>query len=164
MTEMQGALGRIQLARLPVGIEARRRNAEVWRAALAGLPAVRCPRPGEHSLHSYYKFYAFIEPDQLRPGATRDGVLAAVEGRGIPCGVGSCSEIYLERAFRDRGWSPAEPLPVARELAQTSMMFQVHPTLDPDELSKAAAAVRQIISESSRTAIDTGRDARQRAA
>jgi dTDP-4-amino-4,6-dideoxygalactose transaminase len=164
MTEMQAVLGRIQLRRLPASVEARRRNAQIWRDALAELPAVRTPQPAGDFSHSHYRFYAFARRDCLRPGASRDSILAAVEAAGIPCGVGACSEIYLERAFLDRGWQPAEPLPVARELSLTSMMFLVHPTLDPAELAHAAAVVRALIADASLPASDAGADAGRRAA
>jgi dTDP-4-amino-4,6-dideoxygalactose transaminase len=150
MTEMQAVLGRIQLKRLPQWVETRRRNAQIWRDALTGLSAIRCPQPPPTVLHSYYKFYAFVRTEKLRGGASRDSILASIEAKGIPCGVGSCSEIYLEKAFADRGWQPAERLPVARMLGETSMMFMVHPTLDTNELLRAAQLVRQLVIDASR--------------
>lgn len=147
MTEMQAALGRIQLRRLPAWVETRRRNAAIWRDAVADLPAVRCPTPPIDVLHSCYRFYAFVRPDALRPAASRDGILAALEAQGIPCGVGSCSEIYLEKAFTDRGWQPPRRLPVAQELGETSMMFLVHPTLDTAELLDAAQLLRNVVQD-----------------
>ncbi len=161
MTEMQAVLGRIQLKRLPSWVETRRRNAQIWRDALDGLSAIRIPRPTDEILHSRYRFYVFAEPSCLRPGATRDTILAAIEAAGIPSGVGSCSEIYLERAFSDRGWQPEQPLPVARELAQTAMMFLVHPTLDPAEVARAATTVRTLIIDASRPAQKENADARR---
>jgi hypothetical protein len=158
MTEMQAALGRIQLRRLPAWIEARRRNAEVWRSAIADLPAIRCPVPPSGVLHSYYKFYAFVRPQALRPGENRDTILARLEADGVPCGVGSCSEIYLEKAFADRGWQPAGRLPVARELGETSMMFMVHPTLDEDELARAAQVLRASVQDASASGVTHGGD------
>ena len=49
---------------------------------------------------------------------------------GVPCFSGSCSEVYLEKAFDGTGWRPEKPMPVARELGETSLMFLVHPTLN----------------------------------
>jgi dTDP-4-amino-4,6-dideoxygalactose transaminase len=158
MTEVQAALGRIQLRRLPTWIEARRRNAEIWRCAIADLPAIRCPVPPADVLHSYYKFYAFVRPQALRAGESRDSILARLESEGLPCGVGSCSEIYLEKAFADLGWQPAERLPVARELGDTSMMFMVHPTLDLDELARAAQLLRVTVQQASATGVVHGGD------
>ena len=57
----------------------------------------------------------------------------AVTAEGVPCYSGSCSEIYREKAFTERGLGPAERLPVARELGETSLMFLAHPTLSDED-------------------------------
>lgn len=141
LTEPQAAIGRIQLGKLPRWTAQRRANAAVLAEAFAKLPMLRVPVVPEHVGHACYKFYAFVRPDQLAAGWTRDRVMAELNERGIPTTVGSCSEIYLEKAFTDRGWGPRERLPVAHELGQTSLMFQVHPTLPREAL---AATVEQM--------------------
>jgi dTDP-4-amino-4,6-dideoxygalactose transaminase len=145
MTEMQAALGAIQLKRLPEWSKERNRNAGVLRGALGDLAALRVPAPPVGDVHAYYKFYAFVRPDRLSPGWSRDRILAEIERAGVPCGVGSCSEIYLEKAFKERGWGPAQRLPVARELGETSMMFVVHPTLAEDEMLAASGVIREVV-------------------
>lgn len=145
MTEMQAALGRIQLARLPQWIAARTRNASILRETLEGLPCVRIPSVELADTHAFYKFYAFLRSEFLLQGWTRDRVLAEIETAGVPCGVGSCSEIYLERAFVDRGWGRNAPLPNARALGETSMMFQVHPTLTAEQMAGVANVVRGVL-------------------
>ena len=66
---------------------------------------------------------------------------------GVPCFQGSCSEVYLEKAFDDTGWRPAERLPVARELGETSLMFLVHPTLTEAEMTKSCAVIEQVLAQ-----------------
>lgn len=145
MTEMQAALGSIQLRRLPEWSAGRNRNAGLLRGVLRDLAALRIPAPPVSDTHAYYKFYAFLRPDRLVPGWSRDRILADIERAGVPCGVGSCSEIYLEKAFKERGWGPPERLPVARELGETSMMFVVHPTLTEKEMLAAASVIREVV-------------------
>ena len=99
-----------------------------------GLPAVRVPLPSKELTHAWYKFYAFAQPDHLADGWTRDRILAEISSLGYPAFTGSCSEIYLEKCFRDSGLSPSEHLPVARELGDTSMMFLVHPTITSEKM------------------------------
>lgn len=149
MTEMQSALGRVQLGRLPAWHEARKRNAQALHEALAAYPAVRAPWPEARIEHGWYKFYAFIEPTRLRAGWSRDRVVEAVNARGVPCLHGSCPEIYLEKAFDGSGWVPPERLPVARELGDTSFMMLVHPTLSAASIGKAASALRAVFDEAS---------------
>ena len=150
LTELQSVIGRLQLAKLPGWIDARRRHASVLAAGFADLTALRVPVTPPHVGHAYYKFYAFVRPDALAAGWSRDRIMAELNERGVGCTVGSCSEIYLERAFTDRGWGPAQRLPVARELGETSLCFMVHPTLLPATLASHVAAMRAVMAVASR--------------
>lgn len=149
MTEMQAVLGRIQLSRLPEWSARRARNASVLRSALDGLPSLRLPKQPPGDVHAYYKFYAFVRPQALASGWSRDRVLASIEAEGVPCGVGSCSEIYLEKAFTRRGWGPSERFVVAKELGETSMMFMVHPTLTEEQVRWSASTIRGVMVQAS---------------
>lgn len=151
MTEMQAAIGRAQLAKLDRWVARRRHNAAVLAAALRELPGLRVPMPPEGIVHSAYKLYAQLDPSRLREGWTALRVIEAVEREGVPCFQGACSEIYRERAFVDRGWAPAQPLPVAARLAGTSLMFLVHPTLDEADMLDAARAVAKVLRVAART-------------
>jgi dTDP-4-amino-4,6-dideoxygalactose transaminase len=144
MTEVQAAIGRCQLRRLPEWLSLRRRNAASIAGRLRALPLLRVPEPPPHVGHAWYKFYAFVRPERLARGWTRDRIMAAIVARGIPCLVGSCSEIYLERAFTDRASGPARRLPVARELGGTSLMFLIHPTLTPADMEDACRVVEDV--------------------
>lgn len=145
LTEMQSAMGRIMLRRLPEWIVARRRNALQLTSAISGLSGLRIPQPPAHIGHSYYKFYAFVRPECLRPKWSRDHIVQAIQAEGIPCGPGSCSEIYLEKAFDRPGFRPEHRLPIARELGETSLMFLVHPTLTSSEIEDTGAAIKKVM-------------------
>jgi dTDP-4-amino-4,6-dideoxygalactose transaminase len=149
MTEMQGAMGRIQLSRLPEWTLRRQQHASViWETAssTAGLRPPELVRGGEHAA---YKAYAFIESEALQGGWDRDRIIHEVVNQGVPCFSGGCPEIYLERAFDGSPWRPVERLPNARRLGETSLMFLVHPTLRADHLDKAcdvlAAVMRRAV-------------------
>lgn len=145
LTEMQSALGRIQLRRLPGWQAQRKANAGYLTAALSRVQGLRIPVPPESVEHAWYKFYAFVVPEQLLPGWSRDRVMAEVELRGVPCSVGSCSEIYREKAFLERGWGPVQPLRIAHELSNTSLCFLIHPTLGVREMALVAEVVAEVM-------------------
>lgn len=167
MTEMQAAIGRIQLQRIHAWTVARNRNADAIAQALAPFAgpdgAVRVPKLRACSkmddevdavtTHARYKFYVFVRPEALSEGWTRDRIVEEVCARGIPCFQGSCSEIYLERAFEGTGWRPESPLRVAHELGETSMMFLVHPTLTNRELEQTKDAIREVLAQASRAVL-----------
>ena len=100
--------------------------------------------------HAWNKSYAFVEPDALAPGCSRDRILSAITEAGYPAFSGSCSEIYLERCFQDAGLAPAERLPVARLLGETSLMFLVHPTITPEQMVSYAEVVRTVVKRACR--------------
>jgi hypothetical protein len=144
MTEVQAAIGRCQLRRLPEWLSLRRRNAALLAQRFRALPLLRVPEPPPHLSHAWYKFNAFVRPERLAHGWTRERIMAAITARGIPCLVGSCPEIYRERGFTDRALGPSRPLPVARELGATSLMFLIHPTLTPEDLEDACRVVEEM--------------------
>ncbi len=147
MTEVQAAVGRIQLRMLDEWVARRRENASVLAEALADVPGVRVPVVPPRFGHACYKSYAYLDPRALAPGWHRGRVLDAVNALGVPLTQGSCPEIYLERAFTERGWGPAERLAVARELGETSMMLPVDHTLTSADMREAAAALGQVMRE-----------------
>ncbi len=150
LTEMQSAIGRLQLAKLPRWIEARRRLAGMFAEGLAGLTTLRVPLPPADVGHAYYRFYAFVQPEQLAEGWSRDRIMVMLNERGVACTVGSCSEIYLEKAFSSRGWAPATRLPVARELGETGLMFLLDHNMAPETVASTIDAVRDVLSRARR--------------
>lgn len=150
LTEMQSAIGRIQLQRLPEWSSARTSNALLLAEALSDCSAVRVPLPPENIIHAWYKFYAFVKPDALAEGWSRDRILSEIASLGYPALAGSCSEIYLEKCFQDAGLAPPESLPVARNLGETSLMFLVHPTITPEQMARYAQVVRSVVQKACR--------------
>jgi len=150
LTEIQSAIGRVQLRKLPGWVEKRRQHAAMLSACFAELPGLRVTSPPKHIEHAYYKYYAFIRPEALRPEWTRDRVIEAINAEGIPCFSGSCSEIYLEKAFPP-AWRPRERLAIARELGETSLMFLVHPTLTEEYIHATCKAVQKVMSAATRS-------------
>lgn len=144
MLEVQAAIGRIQLERLEEMVDIRSRNAGILRDLLKDIPSARIPAPREGVRHAYYRFYAFVEPQNLAEGWTRDRIMQEISGRGVPVSVGSCSEIYREKAFQDSGLAPSERLPTARELGDTSLAFLVHPTITEDQMTEMARVVGEV--------------------
>jgi dTDP-4-amino-4,6-dideoxygalactose transaminase len=144
LTEFQSALGRVLLGKLPRMVEIRRRNAAILTQGFTQQDALRVPQPPSHIGHSYYKYYAFVRPEKLRKEWTRDRILSAIVAEGIPCFTGSCSEIYLEKAFASE-LRPTERLTVARELGETSLMFLVHPTLSETDMHDTCWAVAKVL-------------------
>ncbi|AFJ57099.1 MAG: aminotransferase [Pseudomonadales bacterium RIFCSPLOWO2_12_60_38] len=147
MLEVQAVIGRIQLRRMADWAARRSANAmRIWDAAgqVAGL---RVPQIPAHITHAAYKCYVFVEPSSLKDGWNRDRILEMLVARGVPAFSGSCSEVYLEKAFDNTGWRPTIRLPNAVELGETSLMFLVHPTLTDKEIELTCEVLAQVMRE-----------------
>lgn len=146
MTEIQAAIGRIQLKKLPLWLKLRERNAKILSRHFLSIPALIVPSPPENIRHAYYKYYTFLKREQLKTEWDRDRIQSALEAEGIPCFFGSCSEIYLERAFEIELLRPQERFPVAKKLGETSLMFLVHPTLSEVDMLDIVSAMTKVMS------------------
>lgn len=147
MTELQAVLGRIQLKKLSGWVAQRRKNAAALSAAFRKIPGLRVTLPSADIGHSYYKYYVFVEPEKLREGWNRNRIMQAINEQGIPCFSGSCSEIYLEKAFVGTASRPTQRLEVAHELGETSLVFLVHPTLGVAEMQASVSVVESVMTD-----------------
>ncbi len=150
MLEMQAVIGRIQLGRLAQWTMRRREIATRIADTCSAFAALRVPRVPRHTEHACYRQYVYVRPDRLAPGWSRDRIVEAVKAEGVPLYQGSCSEVYLERAFDGTSLRPAERLPNARQLGETSLMFLVHPTLTDEEVARTCAAVAKVMDAAGR--------------
>lgn len=171
MLEMQAVIGRIQLRKMAEWTRQRQANASMLGQALRPfasmsgplrLPNWACSECGGSScctrddlnslscIHAQYKFYAYVRPENLAAGWSRDRLIEAINEEGIPCFQGTCSEVYLEKAFDGTGWRPHQRLPVAKALGETSLMFLVHPTLTASDMRRFIGAIEPILKEASK--------------
>ena len=147
MTEMQGAIGRIQLKRMPNWSTKRITNANIiWNTAKQ-YKALREPSVPDYIKHAVYKCYVFVELKELKNGWGRDKIIEEINALGVPCQSGACSEVYLEKAFDNTGLRPKERLVNARELGETSLVFLVHPTLTKDEIQQTCDAITAVMNQ-----------------
>ena len=145
LTEMQAAIGLLQLGKIEDWHARRAANAQVLIDGLADLTALHVPAVPADFEHAWYKFYAFVRPENLAPGWDRDRVKDAIRAEGVPCDTGTCPEMYREEAFADTGMRPATRLPVAMDLGLRSLFFQVHTALQPTDMEDVVAAVRKVM-------------------
>lgn len=172
MLEIQAAIGRIQLGRMKDWSNQRTVNAKQLRGALEPLSCesgpIRLPRWGCQSdcrregaetrseggttvncnnscAHAWYKFYVYVRPKNLVKGWNRDRIIEAINTLGVPCYHGTCSEVYLEKAFAGTGLRPQRSLPVAKDLGQNSIVLLVHPTLRQSDIEKTVEVVKTVL-------------------
>ncbi|WP_417319135.1 DegT/DnrJ/EryC1/StrS family aminotransferase [Emcibacter sp.] len=147
LTEMQAAIGRRQLAKLPDWTEARQKNAAILDECVANLPALKKLDVPAYVKHARYKYYTYVDETKLKPDWNRDRIREAIWDEGITCMSGSCSEIYKEKAFDGTTFRPAQALPVARKLGDISLMFLIHHTLTAEEMDASCRAIEKVMQQ-----------------
>jgi dTDP-4-amino-4,6-dideoxygalactose transaminase len=145
MTEMQAAIGRIQLTLMPDWTVKRQANGKAIDEAVKNLTVVRTVSVPDYIEHAEYKHYLFVNREELAEDWTRDRIVNEVNALGVPAFQGSCSEVYLEKAFDNTPWRPQERLKNAVELGDVSLMFLVHPTLNQSEIDKMCKVIRRVL-------------------
>ncbi len=147
MLEIQAVIGRIQLKRMPAWADARKNNAEKIWDVCRQFDFLRIPTVADDIKHAHYKCYVFVVPERLPEGWTRDRIIDEINTKGIPCYSGSCSEVYLEKAFDNTGWRPHKSLPNAKALGETSLMFLVHPSLTSIEVEQMCNVLKSVFNK-----------------
>jgi len=145
MTEMQAAIGRIQLKRMASWTAKRQQNAKMIDEACQQFSALRVVEVPSELEHAEYKHYVFVDATQLKKSWDRDRIVEAINAEGVPCFQGTCSEVYLERAFDNTDFRPLKRLPNAKALGETSLMFLVHPTLEFSEVEQTCAVINTVM-------------------
>ena len=146
LTEMQAAIGRIQLREMDGTLSKRTRVAGRYCNIFNDYEWVRLQRVDDDVVHAYYRYYIFLSLDQLPPSWTRDRIMTALNDRGVPCLQGACRNIAEERLFENIPHT-VHPLPVAEVLGESSLMFLVHPTLTERDLHFLTTEIKAVFDE-----------------
>ena len=147
MMEMQAVLGRIQLQYMPQWTQKRQEHANALSTLLSQFKCIRLVDVPDYIDHAQYKYYVFIKSEFLNSDWSRDRIAAEISATGYPCMQGSCSEVYLEKAFDNTPWRPEQRLPNAVELGETSLMFLTHPTITTDEMAEYLSTIESVLTK-----------------
>ena len=150
MTEMQAAIGIMQLKKLPLWSNIRNKNASIIQNTLESIEAIHLSRPPKNIRHAWYKFYLFIDENNLKDDWSRSRILDEFCHLGLPAASGSCSEVYLEKCFNYLNTKPDRYLPNARKLGKTSIVLPVHPTIDEYKMKEIAERAKTVLAKSIR--------------
>lgn len=147
MMEMQAVIGRLQLKQMPEWTQVRNAHMRRVLASFENNPYFTVPMPPANYVHAAYKAYVQVNTAQLPEGWSRDRIMAEINALGVPCFSGSCSEVYLEKAFDGTPWRPAQRLANAKQLGESSLMFLVHPTLSEESIVKTVHAIENVMAK-----------------
>lgn len=150
LTEFQSVIGRIQLNKLDNWNKIRQRNASIISEKLSKCNLLRIPIPPSNITHAWYKYYCYLNLDQMKSDWSRDRIIREINENGYPAFHGGCSEIYLEKCFKNSKFKQSKRLPFAKLLGETSLMFNVHPTIDENMMENYSDIIQKIIIRASK--------------
>ncbi len=158
MIEAQAAIGLIQLQKIDNWTKKRNFNQNMIWNVCRNFESLRVPKfndknwEGYHKghVHAAYKCYVFVEKKYLKVGWSRDRIIQEICKNDIPCFSGSCSEIYLEKAFKKTSFRPKKRLKVAKELGETSLMFLIHPNITKKELDHTCRTIERVMKKATK--------------
>lgn len=100
MTEMQAAIGIIQLRNLNKWVKKRNSFSLKINKVLSKFSYIRTTKIPSNIFHSFYRCYFFLNKKIIKNKFTREALIKTLKKYNIDCNVGSCPEIYLEGAFK----------------------------------------------------------------
>lgn len=145
MTEMQAAIGRVQLKKLPKWLAQRRANAQCLSEAITDIPGVIVDKIPNHIQSARYKYYIRVDEKELPGNKSRSDIIAGLLGLGIQCGSGSCPDMSREIAFQGREPRRDGNLENAHKLGASTIMFPVDHLFSEDDMLVIASALRKVV-------------------
>ncbi len=139
MTDLQGAVGLVQLAKLDRFIDERDVWASYYQRELAGIPWLRLPEVPAGYRHGWQSFVCMV--DEERAPMPRNAIMQALFDRGVDTRPGTHA-VHMLGYYRERyGYAP-DDLPGARTCDRQSMALPLHNRLSADDYARVIEAVR----------------------
>ena len=133
LTEIQAAIGRVQLEKFPEILERRRELAAEYRRQLTGYPAINLP--ADNPEHTWQTFMVVLD-DAL----DRSDVVRQLAAAGVAAGPGAVSGHVMTVYGQQLGYQP-KMLPVSARLHDQGLALPMHSFLDSEELGRCASAL-----------------------
>lgn len=142
MTDIQAAIGIVQLNRL-AHFQARRREVVAqYQAAFGALEALQTPVERPNVEHAWHLYTLRLNFEQLR--LTRAQFIEELKARNIATSV-HFIPIHLHPYYRDRyGWKP-EDFPIAYREYQRLVSLPLHPRLSDGDVADVINAVYDVV-------------------
>jgi len=136
MTDVEAAIGRKQLERLPEMLAQRRKNADVLLAALGQTPGLQLQATPPGGLHAWHQFCILVNEAEF--GISRDALAEKLKTAGVATGVHYPRGLHQQPAYAGE---TGGALPVTERLAETILAIPVHHGMDEADAATVAEAI-----------------------
>jgi perosamine synthetase len=141
MTDLQGAVGIVQMTKLDSFISEREQWARWYAAELAGIPWLRMPQWPAAGAHAWQAFVTYVDPDAAP--IPRNQIMERLQQQGISTrpGTHACHMLGL---YRDRFHLKPGDFPGARDCDAQTMAIPLHNRMSAEDFQYVASALREI--------------------
>ncbi len=139
MTEVEAAVGLVQLRRLDGFVRRRRENAARLTKGLSQIEGLTPPAEGNWMLHSYYQYVVRVEDGFP---LSRDEIVKRLNAEGVGCRPSYPGPLYQQKGFGAR--RPRSRCRVAEDVVPRLFELPVHPLVSPEDVDRIVAAVESL--------------------
>jgi perosamine synthetase len=141
MTDLQGAVGLVQLGKLDRYIDERSRAAEFYRRELGGLNWLRLPVEPRDGRHAWQAFVTYVDP--AAAPLPRNEIMERLQRRGIATRPGTHA-VHMLSYYRDRFGLAPDDYPAARDCDRQTMAIPLHNRMTPDDYAYVVEALKSL--------------------
>jgi dTDP-4-amino-4,6-dideoxygalactose transaminase len=141
MTDLQAAIGSVQLTKLDGFIEERNRWARYYREQLADVAWLRHPVAPNDGRHAWQAYVTYVDP-KTAP-MPRNDIMARLQAAGIATRPGTHA-VHMLGYYRDRFGYRVDDLPGARDCDQQTMAIPLHNRMTEDDYVYVVEALRAL--------------------
>jgi dTDP-4-amino-4,6-dideoxygalactose transaminase len=140
MTDLQGAVGLVQLGKLDRFIDERAHWAAFYRRELSDIPWLRLPSEPNRGRHAWQAFVTYVDPNTApRP---RDEIMEILQARGISTRPGTHA-VHMLGYYRQTFGFAAGDFPAARDCDRQSMAIPLHNRMSEDDYQYIVDALHE---------------------
>ncbi len=142
MTDMQGAIGCVQLDKLTELVEQRNAMANLYRDALSDIQGLILPHYPTHNGHSWQAYVTVVDETQSK--LPRNALMEQLQSKGISTRPGTHAVHMLEYYRREFGFAKNDFSNAAR-LNDHSLAIPLHNKMDQDDLSYVIESLKELL-------------------
>lgn len=141
MTDIQGAVGKVQLSKLSGFLEFRQNWANFFKDELGDIDWLHLPHFPAKGRHSWQSFVLRINESKSK--YSRNEIMAKLQEKGVSTRPGTHS-IHMLGAYKRKYRYKAEDFPGALECASTTMSIPLHNQMSEEDFHYVVKAIKEI--------------------
>lgn len=141
MTDVQAAIGIVQLGKLDTFITERDRWARYYRDALADIDWLRQPDAPNDGRHAWQAYVTYVDPE--RAPMLRNEIMSRLHARGVATRPGTHA-VHMLGYYRERFGLADDDFPAARDCERNTMAIPLHNRMSPDDYNYVVDCIKDI--------------------